>query len=308
MLAYSQVTGTAINRTDTPEEVLEYLRDRGVSGLLASQLGVKYARASELIADARGGPQWQGDTRLAIVFPHFNLKGEVIDWWSARLVGRGLAPTLRVVASFGDSVEAAQAAPSGLGKMFCPPNEPPSAYLPTAEGLPLWSSLQRGARIYIHEPVIKAVNGAVLGTYSVGLNGVWGWGSRKHNISLVPEIRALPWKALALQPVILFDSNINSSAHVQEAAKRLATRLLEITGQEAKLLRLPPPHAEEADYGFDDFVHKVGLEDADYFLKNTPLEDLELSQVELIKLELNSRVAVVESLGVIVDQATGTLM
>ena len=311
MLAYSQVRGLPVHRTDTPEEILDYLRVRGINPELATELGVRILPAAELISRARGGPQWDADTRHALVFPHHDLTGQTIDWWSARLVGRPLAPALRVVASFSDYVDAKQAPPSGLGKMFCPPNEPPAAYLPhggPTSGLPRWSELPHGSRVYIHESVIKAVNGARLGTYSVGLNGVWGWGSKKHNIALVDELKSLPWKSLALDPVILFDSNINTSSHVLEAAKRLATRLLEITGRTARLLRLPPPEAGEQDYGFDDFCARVGPEDADHFLRNGPLEELELNAVELVKLELNSRVAVVESLGRVVDQATGTLM
>ena len=311
MLAFHQVRGLPVHRTDTPEEVLEYLRDRGVSSALAARIGVKITSAAALISEARGGPQWAGDTRHAVIFPHYALGGEPLDWWSARLVGRAAqhAPQLRVVASFSDYVDAAQSPPSGLGKMFCPPAEPPAAYLPPSEaGLPHWDRIPRNSRVYIHESVIKALNGAVLGTYSVGLNGVWGWGSRKHAIPLVSELKSLPWKALNLQPVILFDSNIHSSSHVLEAAKRLATRLLELTGALTKLMRLPPPALDAPDYGFDDYVQSVGLDEARLFLEDTPLEDIEISEVELIKLELNSRVAVVESLGRVIDQATGTLM
>jgi putative DNA primase/helicase len=164
--------------------------------------------------------------------------------------------------------------------------------------------------VFIHESAIKAVNGARLGTYSVGLNGVWGWGSRKHEIALLPELRDIPWRALDLTPVILFDTNIATSQQVELAAKRLAVKLFEVTGRTAKLLRLIKDNPDDEDFGFDDYAVRVGDPTARLFL-DTPTEDLEdidTSEVELIKLDLNSKVAVVRSMSRVADIESGALM
>lgn len=315
MLSYQQVRGRPVNSLDTPVEVLEYLEKRGISRALAATLGLKLAPAAELIAQARGGPQWLDDTRHAIVFPHYDLAGRTLDWWSARLVARtggSSLPALRAVASFQDYVDTEQSSVStGLGKMFCPPTEPPAAYLPPGGAdtpLPDWARLPRGESIYIHESVIKAINCAVLGKYAVGLNGVWGWGSTKHNIALVAELKALPWKALELNPIIVYDADVLHNAPVLAAATKLAERLLLLTGRTARLLVLPQSvvPALGAKYGFDDLCHhNPALAAAT--LEELP-QDLELSPIETMKIDLNQRCAVISSISRIADIESGTLM
>lgn len=274
--------------------VLEYLRRRGISGQLIDDLGIRILPAGELIQRARQSVVRVVDDRLAAVFPHFDIKGDFIDWWSARLVETGLRPAIISFASL---------IPSKRGKMFCPPNEPPRAYLPPTLD---WTALERGAKIYIHESAIKAVNGALCDTWSVGLNGVWGWTSRKHNIALVQELKDLPWKAKELDPIIVFDSNAADNWDVQNAIARLAAKLLEVTGREARHLLLPKAK-NGAHQGFDDYVAEVGVEEASRFLANEP-EAISVSEIELLKIQLNSEVAVVRSLGRIATQADGTLM
>jgi hypothetical protein len=314
MLTYSQVKGLAPHTRSTPTEVIKYLADRGIGLTLAAELGLKICRAEDLMSQARGAPLAYPDSRHAIVFPHHSPLGFEIDWWSARLVASAPAeqtPGPRLVHSFGEAVDPT-VVPSFAGKMFCPPNTPPAAYLPVAESLPRWDALPKGARIFIHESALKAVNGAVCGTYSIGLNGVWGWSSRKHAIALLPELRDLPWKALELNPVILFDTNISTSTQVEQAAKRLAVKLLEVTGRTPRLLRMhkSPDILGGQDYGFDDYVHSVGREVATLFL-TTPDEDLEnidMSEVELMKLELNDKVCIIRSLSRVADIESGALM
>jgi len=320
MLAYSKVQGHVADSSVVPPEVWAYLAERGISRFLATTLELKFLEAHKLMAAARGAPSnYSEDTRWAIVFPHYDLRGDLLDWWSARLVSVGLAaqrqdaPKLRLVHSFADV-----ATLPSFGKMFCPPNEAPAVYLPRGSGLPNWDQLPDGQRVFIHESVLKAVNGAALGSYGVGLNGVWGWRSQKHGIALAAQLRELPWKAKKLQPVILFDTNIDTNWQVQEAAKRLAVKILEITGQRAKLLRMPDPKVwagalpseGHKDYGFDDYVRLAGRDAACALLArpDDELEELELHPVELMKLELNSKVVVVQSLGRIADLETGTLM
>lgn len=276
---------------------------------LAAELGLKILPAKDLLKACLGSDPAYHDSRHAVVFPHHSpLTLELLDWWSARLVESPEDPpakSLSVVHSFSSMVEAR----SKAGKMLCPPNTPPSAYIPIAPSLPNWSSIPKGSRIFLHESCIKAIAGAKLDTYSVGLNGVWGWSSRKHEIALLPELRDLPWRALELNPVIVFDTNISTNQQVQLAAKRLAAKLLEVTGRTVRLLRIPED-SETENEGFDDYVMRVGITAARALLDTADedLEEIDVDEVEMMKLELNSKVAVVRSLSRVADIETGTLM
>jgi hypothetical protein len=296
MLTFQQIDHTKgiVSELESPgfPQVLKYLRDRGIAGQLIDDLGLRIFPAGDLMGRARGVVT--RDERLAVVFPHFNVKGDYIDWWSARLVDGGLRPA---VVSFANLV------PAKRGKMFCPPNEAPRAYLvPTLD----WTKLARGDRIYIHESCIKAINGALLDKWSIGLNGVWGWTSRKHGVALVQELKDLPWKALELKPVIVFDSNAEDNWDVQAAISRLAAKILEITGQHASHLLLPrSPDGEH--WGFDDFCVRHGAKYASEFLDGDGVP-VEISGVEMLKLQLNDEVCVVRGMGRVAEQETGTLM
>lgn len=300
MLRYSDVDiefkrGTS--ELDTPgiAKVYQYLRDRGITEQDVQELGLHIVPARELIARARGGAMVD-DPRLAIVFPHADASGKTIDWWSARLVDAGLRPR-SVTPSFTELTD------KKWGKMFCPPVEAPHAYLvPTLD----WMQMQRGDKVYIHESCIKAIAGAKLGYWSVGLNGVRGWSSRKHGIAMVEELRGLPWKALDLQPIIVFDSNAATNWDVQHAISSLASKIKEFTGKEARHLLLPKSD-DGRDWGFDDFVVARGEAESHAFLDAEGVE-IEISEKEVLKMELNEKVCVVRSLGKIVEQESGTIM
>lgn len=277
--------------------VRKYLADRGVPEELIDPLGIQIIPARELIPRARGTASPFEDSRLACVFPHRDASGKAIDWWSARLIDVDERPI--VAAGFQAMVEARK-----WGKMFCPPNEPPHAYL--APNLD-WSLLKRGDNVYIHESCIKAINGAILGYWSVGLNGVWGFTSRKHNIALAEELRGLPWKALELTPVIVFDSNAADNWDVRGAITSLAGRIHAVTGRRARHLILPKNG--DAHWGFDDFCVNLGAEEARGYLdRAAQAPEVEVSPLELLKIRLNSEVCIVRSLGRVVEQETGTLM
>ena len=312
MLTFSEIALSFKNQVTDEKanaKVWEYLIKRGINRQTAEAAGLHIMPAIELIAAARRSPNIKGaDNRMAVVFPHWRLgQSEPIEWWSSRLVESADKPAVRLVASFGDYID--PTAPVGHrhkpGKMFCPPNEPPHAYLVPDAILP-WNTLKREDRVYIHESCIKALNSAVLGFHSVGLNGVQGWRSRKHDIALVEELRDLPWKALHLQPVIVFDSNTIDNWQVQEARTALAAKLYEVTGRHA--VGLTPPKYEGEDQGFDDFRVRVGDEAAYKFLDEGPFEDIEISELQRMMIELSSQVCVVRELGRIADQATGDLM
>ncbi len=275
--------------------VWDYLSKRGISLEDIDNLGIRIVLARDLIRAARSAPNMVEDSRLAIVFPHSGVNGEAIDWWSARLVETSVRP--QTTNTFHQFVERRR-----LGKMFCPPAEAPHGYLvPTLD----WTKIVRGDRVYIHESCIKAVNGSKLDTWSIGLNGVRGWSSRKHNIALVDEIKSLPWRALELKPFIVFDSNAADNWDVQHAISTLAAKIHELTGQRARHLLLPP--GPDGHWGFDDYRVAVGDEAAKAYLEGEGTE-IEISELELLKLQLNEEVCVVKSLGRVAVQETGTLM
>lgn len=312
MLSFAEVSYSFTNvRTADKlpgiDKVWKYLAARGITPATADACGLHIMQAVELIAAARKTSAVNAaDNRAAIVFPHWRAgQTEPIDWWSARLVPTASTAQdqLKLVADFGALLAGKPAKP---GKMFCPPTEPPHAYMPPIYD---WGKLTKGQRVYIHESCIKAINGALLGCASLGLNGVWGWASKKHTVALVEELRDLPWRALMLQPVIVYDSNAWDNVLVQEAEARLAAKLYELTGQLAVALRVPKPAAEtgKADQGFDDFKATVGSAAARKWLDGVG-EQIEISELELMKLQLNNEVAVVMELSRIADQRTGDLM
>lgn len=266
--------------------VYKYLRDRGISIEDIDKLGLKFELASAITG--------RKDNRCAIIFPHQDLTGKTADWWSARLVELEDRP--KIITSFSQLI-----APKG--KMFCPPKEPPMGYLPPTLR---WGEYEPGDKIYIHESAIKAINGAKLATWSIGLNGVWGWRSEKHNIALIREIKEIPWKALRLQPVIVFDSNASDNAQVQGAISALAAKIFSICGVRARHILLPKrPDGEH--WGFDDFVVYHGREQALAYLNEEGAE-VDIGELEMMKLKLNAEVCVVNSLGRIAEIETGTLM
>jgi hypothetical protein len=277
------------------DRVYAYLRERGVAVEDIDRLGLHIVPAHQLIQRAKGSAN-MSDMRLAVVFPHIAVNGDPIDWWSSRLIDTGL-----------HAVNAGFSALVGKkwGKMFCPPGEAPHAYLvPTLD----WSKLQRGDSVYIHESCIKAINGAALGFWSVGLNGVNGWSSKKHEIALLPELRDLPWKDLELRPVIVFDSNVRDNWDVKHAVSSLAAKLLEITGRHA--VHMPLPAREDGTHwGFDDYRVALGDDAAREYLEAAAQSDpVEVSDFERMRLRLNADVCVVKSLGVIAVQDSCVLM
>lgn len=290
------------------DKVWGYLSTRGISRETADAVGLFVLPAMELIAAARRTPNVRSDSRAAVVFPHYRVSDdEAIEWWSSRLVDLTSAEVKpKLVTSFGDLVGVSTS--RRPGKMFCPPNEFPHGYLVPKigpSGLD-WTKLPRGSRVYIHESCIKAINGALLGKYSIGLNGVWGWSSAKHNIALIEELRDLPWKARELTPCIVFDSNVRTNWQVQSAESRLAAKLYEITGRQSLAFRTPAADGG-VDQGFDDYRMRVGDALALEFLEGAG-ELIDISEIELLRLRLNAEVCVVRDIGRIAEQNTGYLM
>jgi hypothetical protein len=271
------------------ELAIDYLEKRGIPPELMVELGIRVCPANELLESALRRKVY--DERLAVVFPHLDIQGNYYDWWSCRLVGNG------VRAGWQGAVV------DRRGKMFCPPGEPTVAYLPPTLD---WTKLEKGDRVYIHESALKAANGARLGRWSVGLNGVRGWSSRKHGHALIAGLKDIPWKTMELQPVIVFDSNTEDNPDVLDARVRLAAKLFELYGRRALALELPRAD-DGAHQGFDDYAVAVGDSKALAFLDGDGLE-VELGEYELELRAMNNRVVLVENLSRIVEIDSGTMM
>lgn len=271
------------------ELAIEYLEKRGIPPELMVELGIRICPANELLEAALRRKVY--DERLAVVFPHLDIQGNYYDWWSCRLVGGGVRPGWQGMVT------------DRRGKMFCPPGEPTVAYLPPMLD---WTKLERGDRVYIHESALKAANGARLGRWSVGLNGVRGWSSRKHGHALISGLKDIPWKTMELQPVIVFDSNTEDNPDVLDARVRLAAKLFELYGRRAVALELPRG-ADGEHQGFDDYAVAVGDSAALAFLDGAGLE-VDLGEYELELRAMNNRVVLVQNLSRIVEIDTGTMM
>lgn len=296
MLSFGALSGTSKNarsQIDSPgfTQAFAYLRKRGIDEKLLDPLHIHICPARELW-NLLYKTKTSQDDRMAVVFPHFDFSGKMIEWWSARLVDTQLRP----VVSFADVVDKSRS------KMTCPPDVPPHAYFPPTLN---WAKMAQGDKVYIHESAIKSINGAKFGRYSIGLNGVWGWKSKKHDLRILPEFREIPWKRLELQPVIVFDSNASDNWDVQNAIVQLAATLLDITGRHARHILLPK-HGEEHQ-GFDDFCQRHTDAEVEEYLDSEG-EIVEISEFHQMKARLNQEVVVVRSLGRIAEQATGTLM
>lgn len=274
----------------------QYLRDRGIDPTLTHQLNLRFIFADKLLQAVLSPPYQITDDRLAIIFPHFDAANPATqDWWSARMVTTTPAAP---ATGFG-----ALTVPPKRGKMFCATGFAPLAYLPP---ILAWDNIPTGSTIYIHESAIKAINGAKHGLYSVGLNGVEGWQSKKHGKQLVDNLGDLPWRICQLKPVIIFDSNVATNVSVANARQRLAERLHLMFGVEVSTLDLPPD-ANGQDQGFDDFCQGKTPQQVTDWLTQPPTP-VEIGGYQSALTDMNAKVAVVRNISRIVEIDTGTQM
>jgi len=274
----------------------QYLRDRGIDPHLTHALGLRFIFADRMMQAVLNPPYQIIDDRLAIVFPHFSPHdGTEQDWWSARLVS---SQPVAKASGFAALIHARK-----LGKMFCSMGFAPIAYLPPTLD---WQNIPKGSKVFIHESAIKAINGAKHGFYSVGLNGVRGWSSTKHNKPLVDNLGDLPFKLRSLVPVIVFDSNTGTNVNVADARQRLAERLHLMFGCDVHTLEVPQTPTGD-DQGFDDWCHCHTDAEAVDFLNQTPTT-IEIGGYQSALTAMNAKVAVVRNISRIVEVETGTQM
>jgi hypothetical protein len=270
-----------------------YLRKRGIdTPELIDALGLRLMPACSLYQATSNSP-WQSKSEdIAIVFPH-----QSPDWWSARLVS---TQPVKAVKSGWDALTIQKS----RAKMHCPSGVAPVAYHPPILD---WQNIPQGTTIYIHESAIKSINGAKLGFYSVGLNGVYGWSSeRKHSVQLVEGLIDLPWRACSLKPVIVFDSNVNTNPAVGAARQRLAEKLHVIFNVDVAALDVPMTDTGEHQ-GFDDWCQGKSEQEIRDWLTQPPTP-IEVTGLRAELAKMNDEVVLVRNIGTIVEVESGIQM
>ena len=282
---------------------LAYLSGRGISDIEEIKaLGFTFHTATD-VKLGYFGRAVSPSNDSAIHFQHYDNLGDPIDWSSARMI----QPAAAEVRSAWEALTTRKAG----AKMLCPRGVPIHSWLcPLRE----WGSIPKGARVYIHESVVKAAVCSLLSEdiYAVGLNGVNSFGSKG---GLTDELMRLPWQTHELVPVIVYDSNCSPvrNPQVWRAAITLGERLVRQCKSQAPMmleLEQPPAAWAEArgvDWGFDDAVAHHGRAWGRELL-TTDLVSVNVSDLSLRLAELNELVCSVDDIVAIVRQDTGTVM
>lgn len=211
----------------------EYLRARGLTVNDIDRAGI-LIRPALTGAQAVGWLTAPAGSTSAIIIPYYTTTRDLADYVAVRFVG-------------------------STGAKLVVPRGRPRLYFPRILD---WVNIPSGAELQIHESAIKAINAAKQGIYSIGLNGVECGVSEGEPL---PEWDALPWIERALQPTIVFDSNINRghafNPRVRDAAVRLSAKLRLKYGERLNvwLRKIPDGPADSPKgWGFDDWVAACG--------------------------------------------------
>lgn len=98
----------------------------------------------------------------------------------------------------------------------------------------------------------KAAVACKAGIPCIGLGGVWSWRSKKHEIALLPELKAIKWDGREV--FLAFDSDLERNTNVLHAARAFAHAL---TKQGAKVMQVQIPSGEVGEnVGLDDWLLK----------------------------------------------------
>ena len=268
-----------------------FLEARGVDDLdLIQRLGLRIVPSGSIFKDLYpggfGNEDFSRDNRVAITIPHYSLHGEKLRWWYARLVDAGEASGYLSLVR------------DNRPKTIAPPKYPPHAYL-----CPLtpWVGLTYCQRVYIHQSAFSAINGALLGYHSVGLQDITKYST--DNKALVAELLQIPWRDLELQPVIVLDSGQGTLARLHTI--RLSYALQELCGAKPALsLALPD---SDGGWSFDLARKALGDDWAHEFLKGEG-ETVPGTELDADLAQLNTEVAWVRDLSRVVDLCSGTML
>jgi len=266
----------------------KYLSERGITDAISDKYSIFFYSSQSIIG-------WD-DNRLAIVFPYHNTRGEQTGYWTARLVDPNLIPASGFAAL----------RQRKRGKLYAPAGETPQPYFtPSAN----WRNIPDGSTIYFCESVIKAlVVGHYGQKYAIGLNGVWGYSSKKSDQPILAGIQALPWEKKHLKAVVLYDSNVDTNHDVQAAISEFASRMLRYCkNTRPRMLRLDAPPNGEEQWGIDDAFQELGPEWFHDFLDG-PTYEIEVDPVQLAVARLNDEVCFVRKGSFIAEVDNGNIL
>jgi hypothetical protein len=183
----------------------------------------------------------------------------------------------------------------------------PRFYLPTIPlevetGPTSWEKIAANPEIalIITEGELKAACACKHGFPTVSIGGVYAFRSRKHKKPLIDDFYLFEWEG---RPVtLLFDSDLSTNQHVQQALYSLAKELSNL-GAEVFIGFLPDV-VEEGKTGLDDYLLSQGPEE----LAETVLAEAEAFTENKTLWELNREVAYVDELETIVRLGSGQLI
>lgn len=248
----------------------DYLAARGISRQMIRECNIEIKAPNELASYTNGFG------RAGIEFPYYDIHKQPMDYQTIRWINRQngkFTPTL--------------VGGKDLGKMGTPKGVAIRPYFPLLND---WSKIPHGSRVYFHESAIKAIAGAAVGTYTIGLNGVRGFSAARHNQPLLPDIEQLPWIELGLQPVVVFDSNWRDNQDVVLAETRLAGALVRRIPNIIPPIALRlQPRPDDTNWGFDDARVALGNEWALEFLATEGVE-IPANELATAIAELNEEV------------------
>ena len=165
-----------------------------------------------------------------------------------------------------------------------------------------WSNIPKRSRIILCESYLKADIAALCGYYAIGMSGVWGWSKGQKVLST--RFAELPWKALELEPVISFDSNVCEEREDLMMAAQYLTTQLEI--KHGVTPSLPAEDYKSNDWGLDDYYASHGIQATQDYLSSVPQHIITTRNTHLNAL--NEEVVYVREVAKVVELETGVQM
>jgi len=175
---------------------------------------------------------------------------------------------------------------------------PPAAYF--SKNTP-WKKILSNPdiRICITEGELKAACACKLHIPTIGLGGIWSWGSKKLGWELLPELEAIAWTLRSV--IIVVDSDGATNPLVEVGAHRLAA-VLRKRGAKPRVLILPSKENGDKN-GLDDYLVALGRPAFEEYLKNAKSDPL----TEAL-WEMNERYAYVTAPDVLYDEKLHTML
>lgn len=143
-----------------------------------------------------------------------------------------------------------------LNKYDQPANTPPEIYIPHLKGVN-WQTVfaEKDTPLFITEGELKAACATKLGFLTIGVGGVFSFGSKRLHQDFLPSLETIVWRDRSVY--IVYDSDAAKNPDVVLAENRLARRLVD-RGAFVFIVRLPM--AGTAKQGLDDYLMAEGVE------------------------------------------------